>query len=152
MRYFELYPKKPPRRPFILRVWDNAWIIAIILWLFFFWILPEIGHQVLLRDDYYGMKNYPEARPENIKCEDEVVKRVEGKFIGIYPYAATLRTGCLLNDERNNKDKSYVQIKSRKPHTFIQAAWENLMDLESGSFIIIFYQTYPLALNSEVKI
>ena len=144
MRYFELYPKEPPRRPFILRVWDNAWVIAIILWLFFFWILPEIGHQVLLRDDYYGMKNYPEANPKNITCDRPAGKRIDGKFLGFYPYSAVINTGCLFNHKIMKDDRIYVIIEAQKPHTFIETKGVDLMDLPFGSYDVIYYKTYLL--------
>lgn len=147
---FEPIPKPTRSRFWIARrLWSMAGVIFAVLFLFFFLILPRIGHDFLLRNNYYGLGDHPASDPKNIKCNDSPWGRIDGHFFYVYPYAATISGGCLFNFKTMKNDRIFIEIRARRPHTFFQKMGEHSSELIAGSFKTISYKIYPIEQSGE---
>lgn len=124
----------------------------ILAVLFFTWILPEIGHQILMRN-YYGATETEILNSTNIKCEDKIYSR-DGRFLGVYSYRVIIQRGCLWNSESYYKksdagskknDVEFINLEVRKPYIFSIADMIDSAELITGEYIRIFSKTYPIS-------
>lgn len=122
-----------------------GYILVLIIFsaVLFLKILPEMGHQMLLRDQYYGLYTEATIDISEIKCYGNDVQKVRGKFLGIYPYDAFMTKGCLTNPENHRQNHVFIRIDARKPHTFLQVMTKITDEQKSNLHQKIFYKTYP---------
>lgn len=114
----------------------------LLVFLIVFWALPEAGHQILLRNNYYGLGNSPIFSNGKIDCADfseekpipANIDQVIGRFLGVYPYRAYAIEMCT-SDNKNQRMVYRHEIVARKPHTFITNWAETLSEIASHEII-----------------
>lgn len=125
-------------------------VSCIILGTLFLWALPEIGHRILLADDYYGLANKHEIYQKNLDCDKTVLEEKKGRFLGIYPYRATMNKGCLWDPKSQSYYASYIQVRARKPYIFSMGKILNRTELIASSYKIILHINFPFE-NKDFK-
>lgn len=142
---FQQMPKPTQNRFWIAQwLWARAGIIFVVLFLFFFWGLPRIGHEVLLRDDYYTFGRHSSFKHENVRCDNHQNVRIDGRFLDIYPYVAVLSNGCSGNYFAKRDETTFVRIEVRRPYTIFDSLTKYSSEMIASSFETIFYEIRPI--------
>lgn len=111
-------------------------VSCIILGTIFLWALPEIGHRILLANDY-NMKESHVYSGSPLDCSKIESERVDAKFLWVYPYTAIIMRGCRYEYPSLIKKGEYVRIITNKPHTFFYYINRPFSEMKVGSFKII---------------
>lgn len=105
----------------------------LLVFLIVFWMLPEAGHQILLSNNYYGLKDAPiflNGEPDCADFDEKIslnINEVRGKFLAVYPYRAYAIEMCDFNEAKERVVDSY-RIYARAPHTFLTNWMETLSE------------------------
>lgn len=100
----------------------------------FFWVLPEIGHRILLKDGYYGLEDKIVLRENPSDCEEIETITVKGKFLGVYSYGAGLILSCSWDVDTQTYDGNDIEILAQKPHTFLFDMNRPLSEMQVSSY------------------
>lgn len=84
-----------------------------------FWIIPWVGHKILMADDYYTMKRHEVYTSKTVNCSEIVYEKIYGNFLFIYSYSAAITKSCVRDQKTRVLDKYLIVIKAERPHTII---------------------------------
>ena len=119
-----------------------AWLaFACAIFVLFFWALPEIGHKILLSDDYYGLTRTKAFQVEGGDCIEKIKfepARNEGKFLGLYKYSAFVLKTCTWSSLHSKYNGVRTTIYAQAPHSFMSSMFWIHPEMEVSSYKIIY--------------